>query len=108
MLIGSLSKNLEKYSVNLSVCLICDVATHCTLTYQSDITENVSADSVPDKNPESNSLDLKSSSHSSMQKILDAKGKYCSCIFVNNKKMLFNVSIQLYGIGQPDGVYFRS
>ena len=105
MLTGFLSKNLEKYSVNLSVCLICDVATHCTLTYQSDITENASAD----KNSESNSsLDIKSSSHSSMQKIIDAKSKYCSSILVNNNEMLFNVSIQLNGIGQPDGVYFRS
>ncbi len=105
MLTGFLSKNLEKYSVNLSVCLICDVATHCTLTYQSDITENVSAD----KNSESNSsMDIKSSSHSSMQKIIDAKGKYCSSILVNNNEMLFNVSILLNGIGQPDGVYFRS
>ncbi len=104
MLTGSLSKNLEKYSVNLKVCLICDVATHCTLTYQSDITENISAD----KNSESNSsLGIKSSSHSSMQKIIDTKGKYCSSILVNNKEMLSNVSIQLNGIGQPDRVYLE-
>ena len=70
----------ESYSLNLAVCLICDVATHCTLTYHADI-ENISAStamSVSDeKTPEfTSSLDFKTSSHSSMQRKIGAKGKY--------------------------------